>query len=362
MARSTWGSLTKRRNGVWSIRYPLPADLATGKRKQGFETFRGTKRDAVKRLAELRLQLDNLEEQNERVTVSKLWDKSYRPYIGRLSPSTVEGYESAYHAHIEPVFGECELDALQKRDVQAWLDGMSYGAARKAFVVLRAMYSFAVDNDLTEGNLFTKRYRLPNRPRKSASEVAESIHTEKELIELLQAANGEPWEAAFILSAFGGLRREEAFGVKWDDIEFRNGYAVVTVERGLQPAKGGVRVVPLKTGGSYREAVVVEPYSNRLLELADGNGGEEWVCSDSGEPLNPDLASAAYKRWHLNRPYRYVPWKNLRNSYATMLHAKGVDLGTVAKLLGHSTPTITYRNYDRMSAEQLAEAVSALEG
>ena len=38
-----------------------------------------------------------------------------------------------------------DLDRLTKRDVQEWLDGMSYGAAKSCFAVLRAMYSFAED-------------------------------------------------------------------------------------------------------------------------------------------------------------------------------------------------------------------------
>lgn len=77
-------------------------------------------------------------------------------------------------------------------------------------------------------------------------------------------------------------------------------------------------------------------------------------------PANPERMSDAYRRWHMGRPFPYVPWKNLRNSYATMLHARGVDLADVARLLGHTTPVITYQHYDRPSAEQLAAIVGVL--
>ena len=101
--------------------------------------------------------------------------------------------------------------------------------------------------------------------------------------------------------------------------------------------------------------------SKRLREISFERLGDTWVCEgDDCEPLNPDLMSAACKRWHFGKPHRYVPWMNLRNSYATMLHAKGVDLGTVAKLLGHATPTVAFQHYGRMSAEQLASVVSVL--
>ena len=238
---------------------------------------------------------------------------------------------------------------------------MTYGSAKKALAVFRAMFSFAVDNDMCNESPFTKRYQLPPKPQKSSREVSESVHTEAELAAILADARGERWEAPFILSAFGGLRREEAFGAQWADIGFQDGYAVVRVQRGAQNAKGGVRIVKLKTEGSYREAVIPMPYAQRLREISFERLGDTWVCEgDDCEPLNPDLMSAAYKRWHFGKPHRYVPWMNLRNSYATMLHAKGVDLGTVAKLLGHATPTVTFQHYDRMSAEQLASVVSVL--
>lgn len=359
--RSAWGSIQAAGPGIWRLRYPLPNDPSTGKRRQGYETVHGTKKDASKRLAELRIEHDRFRASPAVMTVSRLWGQHYSKHIERLAPSTVEGYESAYRTAIEPIFGSRELDSIRKAEVQEWLDGMTYGSAKKALAVLRAMFSFAVDNDMCNESPFTKRYQLPPKPQKSSREVSESVHTEAELAAILADARGERWEAPFILSAFGGLRREEAFGAQWGDIGFQDGYAVVRVQRGAQNAKGGVRIVKLKTEGSYREAVIPMPYAQRLREISFERLGDTWVCEgDDCEPLNPDLMSAAYKRWHFGKPHRYVPWMNLRNSYATMLHAKGVDLGTVAKLLGHATPTVTFQHYDRMSAEQLASVVSVL--
>lgn len=359
--RSAWGSIKQSRPGVWQLRFPLPSDPATGKRRQGFETVHGSKKDASTRLAELQLQHDRRSLNRSELTVSACWSNHYRPYIDRLAASTVEGYESAYRVSIAPSFGSRSMGAIRKAEVQSWLDTMSYGAARKAFALFRAMFSFAVDNDLVGSSPFDKRYSFPPKPRKSTKENAYSVQTEDKLRERLRAARGELWEAAYILSAFGGLRREEAFGAQWGDIDFAGEYAVVRVSRGVQRAKGGTRVVPLKTNGSYREAIIPAPYSERLHELFYEHISDRWICeADNGEPMNPDLMASAYKRWHFGKQCRYIPWRNLRNSYATMLHAGGTDLGTVAKLLGHSTPTVTFKHYDRMSAEQLAEAVSVL--
>lgn len=357
--RSSWGSIERYKPGVYQIRYPLPPDPYTGKRRQGFETLHGSKADATARLAELRM-LHDRRQAGTRMTVSMLWETRYREHIERLAKSTVRGYVSAYNAHIAPAFGSWDLNRLTKRDVQEWLDTMTYGAAKGAFALLRAMYSFAEDEELTDNGVMRKRYSMPTG-KPPARNVNTKVHSEDELRAILAEAKGEPWEGAYILSAFGGMRRAEAFGVRWEDVEFIDGCAVVHVRRGVQLLGGEVQIVPLKTERSDRDVAIPDPYAKRLHRLFLESLGDVYVCDDGeGGPANPERMSDAYRRWHMGRPFEYVPWKNLRNSYATMLHARGVDLADVARLLGHTTPVITYQHYDRPSAEQLAAIVGVL--
>ena len=54
------------------------------------------------------------------------------------------------------------------------------------------------------------------------------------------------------------------------------------------------------------------------------------------------------------RPY------DLRHAFATELIAGGVDVGTVAKLMGHSTPTMLLTHYQHVMDKQKRAAVEAL--
>ena len=71
--RSAWGSIQAAGPGIWRLRYPLPNDPGTGKRRQGYETVHGTKKDASKRLAELRIEHDRFRASPAVMTVSRLW-------------------------------------------------------------------------------------------------------------------------------------------------------------------------------------------------------------------------------------------------------------------------------------------------
>lgn len=361
MARSTWGSIRQKDRGVWEVRYPLPPDPSTGKRRQGSRTVHGSRKAAEQQLAELRAELGSGRGLPEmRMTVQRCWKRHYRPYIDDLSLSTVKGYESAYRSHIDPAFGCRTMEEIRSAEVQHWLDGMTYGAAKKSFAVMRALFNFAFDREFVSRNVMARRYKMP-RKSSAARTACDDVHDLATLRAIFEDCRGELWEPGFILSAFGGLRRSEAFGVQRPDIEFSDGHAIVQVRRGVQCIDGVVREMGVKTETSRRLAVIPRPFSERLRELVQARPDELWMLDDGlGRPLNPDTLSKAYQRWFQQSAYPYIPWKNLRNSYATMLHEAGVELGMIARLLGHSTPVTTFKHYDKPSTEALATLVSIL--
>ncbi|MBE6441556.1 MAG: hypothetical protein E7022_04375 [Desulfovibrio desulfuricans] len=51
----------------------------------------------------------------------------------------------------------------------------------------------------------------------------------------------------------------------------------------------------------------------------------------------------------------------LRHAFASQLIANGCDVGTVARLLGHSSPQMVYQHYQHVSTVQKRAAVATLE-
>ena len=52
---------------------------------------------------------------------------------------------------------------------------------------------------------------------------------------------------------------------------------------------------------------------------------------------------------------------SLRHAYATILHEKGKDIGTISKLLGHANPTITQNIYVHWRDESVHQAALDVE-
>lgn len=67
-----------------------------------------------------------------------------------LSPTTVQGYESSYHLHVEPQWADWEMHEIRVRHINAWLATAfvdNPGGAEKAYKVLRQILRAAMGDE-----------------------------------------------------------------------------------------------------------------------------------------------------------------------------------------------------------------------
>ncbi len=167
--------------------------------------------------------------------------------------------------------------------------------------------------------------------------------------------------------------REEACGPRLDEIEFETIevegkdylFGFYFVARVVQYLDGRVVVEEgrAKNETRMRWLVIPPPYSERLREIVDDLKGEGyiWLLDDGfGSVMSPDTMTTRYRRWFLGKHHKYIPFNNLRNSYGTVMHGLGLDLGMVGKLMGHKDQATTYKFYDRPGKEELLRAVASV--
>lgn len=188
---------------------------------------------------------------------------------GRLRACTLAGYESALTLHVLPRWGELELEAITPEDVQSWIDSFELpGAAEKAYKTLRQVIRWAIRR------LGVRMYdptavgvELPHKPAHRPRTMEAS-----QVRAYLRALWGHECEAVAICSITLGLRRGEACGLKWSDIDLRTGE--VRIRRSRQVVRGNEVVEAPKTERSARScwlprfAVKRLRAAKRPLELA----------------------------------------------------------------------------------------------
>jgi integrase len=229
-------------------------------------------------------------------------------------------------AKLEKAVGKPTEETISKRSVDICV-------AR-----LKRMFSLCVDWGLIPANP-AARVRLFREDRRRVRYL-----TEEEETGLLDACTPQ-LRRVVLFALHTGMRRGEILGLRWQDVDKKNGVAVIPAEK----AKGKRnRFIPLN---SVALAVLDElPASldRTALVFKNSAGGEwdrlrkHWECA---------VFAAGLKDFRFH---------DLRHTYASRLVMAGIDLAVLRELLGHRDFEMTLR-YAHLAPSRLKSAVTVLE-
>ena len=212
----------------------------------------------------------------------------------------------------------------------------------------------------------TKTPRVERKEPKYLDEVQAA-----ELLDLLES-EGMLYKTAIRFLLFTGLRRGEALGLNWSDVDFDT--ATVQICRSsLYLPKMGVfeddtknrtsnRVIKLpQTAISDLRAYRKYQLENRLLMGDKWQGSDRIFTTVDGAPLHPDTLSRWFAKFidaH-QAELPHITIHSLRHTNATLQIASGVPITTVSKRLGHADTTTTGKIYAHAikSADEAAAEV-----
>ena len=126
------GHVYKRSKDSWTIVYDLPADMASGKRRQKSQTVKGTKRDAERALREVLLSLEQgAYVKPNKITLGEWLRQWLKDYVSmNTTDRTQESYTSIVERHLIPSLGKVALTDLQPMHIQSYYaDKLNKGRA-----------------------------------------------------------------------------------------------------------------------------------------------------------------------------------------------------------------------------------------
>ncbi len=183
-----------------------------------------------------------------------------------------------------------------------------------------------------------------------------SVHYEKfippsqnELRELLRFAVSHIQRVIILGSQLGArIGQSELFSLKWSDVDLSE--RIVRIHGSRKNSNAPWREVPI------RDSLF------SLMESwykSDTEQGIEYIIHYKGKPVRSIKTAwqATLKKAGITRRIR--PY-DLRHAFATDAIAAGVDIGTVAELMGHSSPQMILRHYQYVANKQKRAAVESL--
>jgi len=289
----------------------------------------------------------------------------------RVRPNTLTGYRSNVELHIVPAIGTRKLGRLTARDVRLMLDqcrrsGLSERSTRYVHATLRAALEDAVREDLVPRNV-SRLVRLATPARAETQ-----ILTLDEGRQLLRSTQGDRLFAALVLLLVLGLRRSEALGLRWSDVDL--GAGVLHVRQGLHWSEGRLQMLPPKTRRSRRTVPLPGLCAEALGAHRDRQAKE---AADSlhpwppvelvfttivGTPVDPNNFSRTFARWCRQAEVPAVRLHDLRHTCVSMLLTLGVNPRVVMEIVGHSALEMTMNVYAHVAVDEQRSALDRLDG
>jgi integrase len=375
------GSITRRGEHSWRIKFEAGRDPKTGKRLTHFVTVKGTKRDAQ---AELTRRLASLDA-GTHVEPSKAPLATYlRQWIDghAVSPKTVERYRQLIEQQVIPHLGALPLQGLRVAHVTNWhatllkaggKDGgsLSPQTVQHAHRVLSKALADACKREVLARNVAS----IATPPKVTAEEM--TILNPDQVKAMITAMKTSPIYPHVVTLLATGMRRGELMGLQWSDIDLDGGK--VRIARSLEKTKAqGLRLKTPKTKHGARTislpAIAVVALQDRRkaqletrVALGAGRLADDAFVfgAPEGRPRDPDWLSLSWRRVVAARKLPRVSLHALRHSHASALIASGADPVTVSRRLGHGSPAITMSVYAHLfgrNDEAAANAIDAAMG
>lgn len=353
--RAAYGSISPTKNGITRVRYW--GDLHDGKGYRRLsKNIRGNRRDAQEFLA--RMQLEHNQDKPT-LTISDVYRMWYVPSLKQkqLAPSTINIYAGAWKTHIEPRWGNVQVNAIKPMEVQEWLYSKGKNPAQLCLKILKAIQDHAVRYEIADTNPFAISYIMP----KNQKERDKGIYTLDECKAIAKALEGHMLEAAYILAAFGSCRTGEALGVYASDVKMvqaDNGMRCAVVEIKRQVTEQGQVTDRLKTKQSERMVVIPAPYSERIEAIAKSHK-RLLTCDNLGHALKRFAVRDAWTNKLYVAGIDLHPFQNLRNSWRTYMEWElQASPAKLEKLMGHKGNSVTSKHYTRPEIMQLVNTVA----
>lgn len=376
-------------NGKWGYRFVLMVDgvrKEVRKTKDEFGVPLGTKRDAIKAR---KVAID--QERNSRrpkpiarKTVMEVYQEYCEKGRDGKAYNTILKQESLWNNHLCARFGKRFVDEISAAEVLDYLTelyytrGFSYRYVESFLKMFYLLFGQAYSRNYLDVDSYNKlcvnkdtKIQMPKLKRDDDIDIV--AFSSEELATLDDYFHGTNAETAYLLGRFCGLRINECFGLKWENVDVENG--TILIDRQMQYQNGLIKLVPLKTRRARRTLYMCDKLKVYFQELARRRAHDETVFSalrkqnqrfiedldgkqiPSTELVNclsngkiQTVNSMKYptreikSKFHINFKYHY-----LRHTYGTLMAEKNTPTHLLCNQMGHGNIQVTQRYYIAIS-------------
>ena len=386
MAKQNDAGVYQLPNGNWAYRFTFTVEGKKKNRKGTKDEFGNlltTKRAAI--LARAAAVTREQEEQHRQAPVTrKTFQEVYKEYCeqGRSGKAyqTIRKQDSIWNNHLCAKFGRRYIDEISVAEVNDYLahlyytEGRAYKYVESFLKMFYLIFGQAYSRNYLEVDTYNKlcvnkdiRIRMPKMKVDEDAEIV--AFTPDEVARLDEYFKGTNAETAYLLGRCCGLRINECYGLKWENIDTKRG--IITIDRQMQYQEGLIKLVSLKTRNARRTVYMSDKLKAYLRHLERENKAQAaalaaqraqnqtFITDIDGKQIsslelvnslpNGKIQTVNSMKYHsktikaklgINFKFHY-----LRHTYGTRLAEMNTPTHILCNQMGHASGKVTERYY-----------------
>ncbi len=373
-------------NGLWAFRYTITVngkkkDVKKIKDESGkpFKTEKAALR--AREAAIVREKSSRTRKpQAPRMTFAEVYQEYCEKGRSGKAYATIRKQDSLWNNHLAAQFGGRFIDEISAAEVNDYLsmlyytEGRAYRYVEGFLKMFYLIFGQAYSRNYLEVDAYNKlcvnkdiRIRMP---KMKTNEDTDIVAFDLEQVEALDRYfHGTNAETAYLLGRYCGLRINECYGLKWENVDLERG--AIIIDRQMQYQDGLIKLVPLKTRNSRRTVYLCDRLKDYLQHLKQENEAQTaalaaqraqnqtFITDIDGETIssltlvnclpNGKIQTINSMKYHsktikqaLGIDFKY---HHLRHTYGTRLAEMNTPAHILCNQMGHASGKVTERYY-----------------
>ena len=291
----------------------------------------------------------------------ELWLERYMKHTIKIR--TYNRYKSICELHLIKDLGEYELEELKPNVLQDFLlkkidDHYSTNTIKGIVSVLKQALRLAITLEFVDKE-YCSNLKMPSSEEK---EISVFTKKEQQVIESFCLNHMKRNYIGIVICLYTGIRLGELLALTWDDIDFNSN--LLTINKTSYSAKvdGKTQIIVDKPKTKKSNRVIPLPNQLvKLLKIIKKESNSKYVITTRNSGM---VGNRSYQRTFkfilkkVNVPYRN--FHSLRHTFATNAIELGMDVKTLAEILGHTNAMITLNRYSHSLLNYKIEMMNKL--
>lgn len=297
------------------------------------------------------------------------WLETYQKE--HIKARTYSRYQGLISMHIVPTLGKRSISEIGRREIQEFLtqqkkDGnmrsgekLSATSTNMMLSVLNLAFEYACDMEYIEENPCVR----VRRTKAEAKKVEAFTVEEQRAIEAEIARSDDRRLHGILLCLYTGLRIGELLGLTWNDVDLDRGVIKITKTVYREKDESGIWQLCVdtpKTKASDRVIPLPEYITNMLRQDYETAQTSYVVENKKGERMSIRSYQYIFEKLTKRAGVRKLNFHALRHTFATRAIECGMDIKTVADIMGHQNASITLNRYAHCMLDHKIEMMQKL--